>query len=41
MESGQLDKAVVTFEKAKALAPGEPEVAEALARAVSLRGQSK
>ena len=41
MESGNLDEAVATFEKAKALAPGEPEVTLALARAQKLRGQAK
>jgi protein O-mannosyl-transferase len=41
MESGKLDEAVLTFERAKALAPGEPEVTAALARAVSLRGQAR
>jgi protein O-mannosyl-transferase len=41
MECGQLDEAVATFEKAKALAPSEPEVTTALARAQTLRGQAK
>jgi len=41
MESGQLDEAVATFQRAKALAPGEPEVTQALARAQGLRGQTK
>jgi tetratricopeptide (TPR) repeat protein len=41
MDSGKLDEAVAIFEKAKSLAPGEPEVTEALARAVSLRGRAK
>jgi Flp pilus assembly protein TadD len=40
-EKGKLDEAIATFEKAKALAPGEPEVVEALARAVNLRGQAR
>ena len=39
-ESGKLDEAIATFEKAKTLAPGEPEVTAALARAMSLRGQA-
>ena len=37
MESGKIDEAVATFEQAKALAPGEREVTEALARAIRLR----
>ena len=39
LEDGKLDEALATFEKAKTLAPGEPEVTAALSRAMSLRGQ--
>jgi Flp pilus assembly protein TadD len=41
MESGKRDEAIATFERAKALAPAEREVTEALARAQKLRGQAK
>jgi len=41
MDSGQADEAIATFERAKALAPGEPEVTEALTHAQNLRGQTK
>ncbi len=41
IETGKLDQAMVWLEKAKAIVPGDPEIAAALSRAAHLRGSAR
>jgi cytochrome c-type biogenesis protein CcmH/NrfG len=41
IESGKIDDAIASLRRADALAPNDPEVATAMARALRLRGQER